>query len=400
MQVFQVKDHWCLLSYYTVCPEAPDGSGRVLLGAANLDEGKAYVAIMDGEGRLLDKFGGVPLDRNFWHTGLWQSWSPDGKYVYYQSGEAYDRPAVTRREIATGREVRLEGADMEGAPTGDGPVTSGLLGMLYAAGYGDTHFYPDRAPVPFGERERHGLFTYDFDRRESRLALSVAQLRDMVQDPRLDAWEAEQKRKTGDGLTLMAYCLRWSPDGKKCMFHFGNHCVDRRRGEPRIMYILTANADLTNVHLAREQCEENKGVHWSYQPDSRHLIGYGFPQGCQELCLMEVGDDGTDYRPLSLTTHGGGHPSRHPTLPHLVLTDRYQGETDQIRLIDLREDRVVWALQEPEAVGTPEPGRNPSHVDNHPVFTRDGTGIWLNRMDARGLSQLVRMEIPEEVLRP
>ena len=69
MQAFQVKDHWCLLSYYTVCPEAPDGSGRVLLGAANLDEGKAYVAIMDGEGRLLDKFGGVPLDRNFWHTG-------------------------------------------------------------------------------------------------------------------------------------------------------------------------------------------------------------------------------------------------------------------------------------------------------------------------------------------
>ena len=83
-----------------------------------------------------------------------------------------------------------------------------------------------------------------------------------------------------------------------------------------------------------------------------------------------------------------------------MLTDRYQGETDQIRLIDLREDRVVWTLQEPEAQGTPEPGRNPSHVDNHPVFTRDGKGIWLNRMDARGLSQLVRMEIPEEVLRP
>ena len=32
MKIFQVKDHWCLLSYYTVCPEAPDGSGRILMG--------------------------------------------------------------------------------------------------------------------------------------------------------------------------------------------------------------------------------------------------------------------------------------------------------------------------------------------------------------------------------
>lgn len=398
MRVFQVKDHWCLLSYYTVCPEAPDGSGRVLLGAADLDAGKAYAAIMDADGRLLDKFGGVPLDRNFWHTGLWQSWSPDGKYVYYQSGASYDRPAVTRREIATGREVRLEGADMEGAPTGDAPVTSGLLGMLYAAGYGDTHFYPDRAPVPFGARDRHGLFTYDFDKQERRLALSVAQLMEMVQDPRLEKWEAEQHAKTGDGLTLMAYCLRWSPDGKKCMFHFGNHCVDRRRGEPRIMYILTANADLTDVRVAREQCDTRRGVHWSYQPDSRHLIGYGIPQGQEDLCLMEVRDDGTGSRALSLSTHGGGHASRHPAFSHLVMTDRYQGQPDQIRMIDLREDRVVWTLQEPEAIGKTQPGRNPTHVDNHPVFTRDGKGIWLNRMDSRGLSQLVRMEIPQEVL--
>ena len=139
-------------------------------------------------GRVLDQFGSVPIDRNFWHTGLWQSWSPDGRYVYYQSGEAYDRPAVTRRELKTGCEVRLEGADMEGAPTGDAPVTSGLLGMLYAAGYGDTHFHPDRAPVPFEQRDKHGLFTYDFDARTSRLALSVAQIREIVGDPQLDTW--------------------------------------------------------------------------------------------------------------------------------------------------------------------------------------------------------------------
>ena len=67
MKIYSLKDHWCLLSYYTVCPEAPDGSGRVLLGACDLHAGKACVAILDADGKVLDQFGSVPIDRNFWH---------------------------------------------------------------------------------------------------------------------------------------------------------------------------------------------------------------------------------------------------------------------------------------------------------------------------------------------
>ena len=86
--------------------------------------------------------------------------------------------------------------------------------MLYAAGYGDTHFYPQRAPVPFADRAHHGLFTYDFDARSSCLALSVADIKEILGDPQLDTWDREQRKKTGDLTTLMAYCLRWSPDEK------------------------------------------------------------------------------------------------------------------------------------------------------------------------------------------
>ena len=399
MKIYQVANHWCLLSYYTTCPEAPDGSGRVLMAAADLEKNVGHVAILDADGKLMDMFGQVPLDRTFWHTGLWQSWSADARYGYYQSGESYERPAVTRRELRTGKEVRLEGADMEGGPTGDAPVTSGLLGMLYAAGYGDTHFYPQRAPVPFADRAHHGLFTYDFDACSSRLALSVADIKEILCDPQLDTWDREQRQKTGDLTTLMAYCLRWSPDGKKCMFHFGNHCVDRSRGEPKIMYVLTADSDLSNVKLALNLCEGHSGVHWSYQPDSRHLIGYGTAPGTTgKYCLMEVADNGSDYHVLSENAVGGGHPSRHPYLPHLVHTDRQNGEIAHNCLFDLRTDEAVWTFYEPENNRPPEPGRNPSHVDNHPVFSRDGKSLWLNRMQDH-LSQLIRVDIPEEVLR-
>ena len=399
MKIFQVKDHWCLLSYFTVCPEAPDGSGRVLMGAADLKTNTGKVAIMDKDGNLLDLFGNVKLDSPFWHTGLWQSWSPDCKYVYYQSGESYEKPSITRRELATGKEVVMEG-DMEGAPSGDALVTGGLLGMLYAAGYADGHFYPEKAPVPFGERDKHGLFTYNFDTGERKLALSVQQIKDMINDPDLDKWDEEQMQKTGDKTTLMAYCMRWATNGQKTIFHFGNHCVDKRRGEPKITYVLTCNKDLTDIKVALKLNKDAAGTHWSYQPDGKRLSGYGYDPADplkKPWHLMEVNDDGTDYHTLATCFMGGGHPSRHPFLDHLVLTDVHCGNQSHIALADIRTDKVVWDFMEPIASSLIINGRNPSHVDNHPVFSRDGKSIYFNRMKD-GLSQLCRVEIPEEIL--
>ena len=397
MKNYGMNGIWGLLSYYTVCPEAPDGSGKVLWAGADTKKGEASVYITSPEGET-KQFGHVRTDSTFWHTGLWQSWSCDMKYVYYQSGESYEKPSVTRHDLATDAEVTLEGADMEGAPTGNAPVTSGLLGMLYAAGYANGHFLPERAPVPFAQRDRHGLFTHDFERGESRLALSVEAIGDMIGDPRLDRWDREQKEKTGDLTTLMAYCLRWSPDGKKCLFHFGNHCVDRSRGEPKIMYILTADADLSHVRVALDLCGEKTGVHWSFEPNGEKLIGYGWnPDAPKERCLMEVNADGTDYHVLAPYECGGGHPSMHPEKPYLLLTDRPNGTPSETVIYDSRTGEKVWQLHTPENEGNVIPGRNPSHVDNHPVFSRDGKSVFLNRM-RDGNAELVRIGLPPEVL--
>ncbi len=388
---------WCLLSYYTVCPEAPDGSGRVLWAGADTKKGEASVFITFPDGEI-KQFGQVKTDSTFWHTGLWQSWSYDMKYVYYQSGESYEKPSVTRHDLATDAEVTIEGADMEGAPTGSAPVTSGLLGMLYAAGYANGHFLPERAPVPFASRDRHGLFTHDFESGTSKLALSVEEIKEMIGDPRLDRWDREQKEKTGDLTTLMAYCLRWSPDGKKCLFHFGNHCVDKRRGEPKIMYILTADADLTHVRVALDLCGERTGVHWSFEPNGEKLIGYGWnPETPGERCLMEVNADGSGYHVLAANERGGGHPSMHPEKPYLLLTDRPNGIPSETVIYDSRTGEKLWQLHTPENEGNVIPGRNPSHVDNHPVFSRDGKSVFLNRM-RDGNAELLRIELPQEVL--
>ncbi|MEF3307057.1 hypothetical protein [Paenibacillus sp. GYB003] len=103
-----VADRWCVHSYYTVSPYAPDGSGRVLMAGGNLETQTGEVLIVSSGGRVLDRFGRAALHSGYFHTGYWQTWSPDGKYVYYQSG-SLDKPLIVRRELASGEELVMEG---------------------------------------------------------------------------------------------------------------------------------------------------------------------------------------------------------------------------------------------------------------------------------------------------
>ncbi len=147
-----VADRWTIHAYYTLSPYAPDGSGRILAAGADLDRGMGDVLVLDSDGQVLDRFGNEATNAAFWHTGWWQTWSPDARYVYYQAGSLKE-PAIVRRELATGHEIRIPG-DMEGAPPTGEPVVGCLMSLLYAAGYGTMVFDPSLAPVPFAARDR------------------------------------------------------------------------------------------------------------------------------------------------------------------------------------------------------------------------------------------------------
>ena len=67
-----VPGRWCVHSYYTLSPYAPDGSGRLLLAGVDLQTrlGKVYVI---GADAVEDEFGENPVESNFFHTGFWQT---------------------------------------------------------------------------------------------------------------------------------------------------------------------------------------------------------------------------------------------------------------------------------------------------------------------------------------
>ena len=376
---------WCVHSYYTTNPQAPDGSGRLLLSGADLDAGKSYVYILSPTGEILARFGENTPDASFWHTGAWQTWSPDARYVYYQSGSLKD-PRICRYEVSTGKIDELAG-DMEGAPPSGEPIISGFLGMLYAAGYGDGHYHPEAAPFRFEDREAHGLFRYSFANGGTReLALSVAQV--LAAHPEREsllAAEGEFIARTGhkEGFTLMLYCVRWNPQGDRLLFHFGNHNVDKSRGEGRICYVFTAKRDLTDIRLALNTGGDKVGVHFGWHPDGEHLIGYyTHPDAGGKLALCQVGYDGSDLKIISRHA-SGGHPSISPIDERLLLTDEY-GKTGRMLAIDLDTDTVVADWRLPRTYGdTVPPGRHPLPLDPHPVFVDGGKRIVFNILPDR-----------------
>ncbi len=383
-RTFAVPNRWCIHAYYTLCPYAPDGSGRLLVAGADLASQVGHVYVLSAGGAVLDSFGAGPLESSFFHTGFWQTWSPDCRYVYYQSG-VWSAPAITRRELASGQELSVQG-DMEGAPPNGEPIVSGLMGMLYAAGYGEGKYQPQRAPVPFAERKRHGLFEHAFEPAASRLRLSVGDI--LQRHPQRDRLLAEDRAMRerlgeGEGLTLMAYCVRWNPKGDRFLFFFGNHNVVRERGEPRLAYVFTSDRSFKDLHLAVDISYGRRGVHWGWHPDGEHLVGYGpDPDDGSRMCLAQVRYDGGDYRRIS-RRDSAGHPGIWPTDYNLAVTDT-GGQPGQVVFIDVRQDRIVETVHLPRVYGEHEPaGRNPLRVCHHPVFNRDGKTVLVNTLPGR-----------------
>ncbi|WP_116951767.1 hypothetical protein [Jiangella endophytica] len=392
-----IPGRWLVHAYYTVSPYAPDETGRLLAAGADPHARRGEVLVLSDDGTVLDRFGEGPIEASFFHTGRWQTWSQDARYIYYTAGTLHD-PSIVRREVATGREVRISG-DLEGAPpVADAPLLSGLLGMLHAAGAGDGVYRGHRAPVPFAARDRHGLFRYDFDaaadKAAAELVLPVARILDEHPErDRVLAADERQRSLTGDGLSLMAYCVRWNGDGSRLIFHFGNHLAAKGRGEERVGYVMTARPDLSEISMAVDLSFGRPGLHWSWQPDGQTLLGYGpDPENPAQACLAEVRHDGSGYRRLS-SHASGGHPSASPVERDLLVTDEWTPTGGNVVFLSRSTGEVVATVELPRFLPDAPPGRSRFRTDHHPVFHPDGDRVLVNALPGE-LATLVELDVP------
>ncbi|NLB42618.1 MAG: hypothetical protein GX815_10260, partial [Clostridiales bacterium] len=197
------------------------------------------------------------------------------------------------------------------------------------------------------------------------------------------------------GLTLMLYCVRWNRDGSRFLFYFGNHCVAKDRGEPRLSYVFTADRSLKEINLALDLSFSRRGVHWSWHPNGSDLIGYGpDPDNPGKICLAKVHYDGTNYSLISQHA-SGGHPSISPVNHSLLVTDDTSKQPGEVLFIDLETDCVVKTYTLPRTFGDAiPPGRNPYRICHHPVFSQDGKKLLVNTLPGK-LAIICELNVPE-----
>ena len=380
MRRYSINNKWCIHSYYTISPYAPDNSERVLISGADLETNKGRIYILDKNSKILDCFGENTLFSAFFHTGYWQTWSADGKKVYYQAGTP-EYPKIGIYDTISGDVLTADG-DMEGTPPFGNPIVSGLMGMLYASGYADGKYHPEKSPIPFEMRSKHGIFVNDVYNNTCVLKLSID---DIIKrtglTEKICELDNEVKARLGknEKMTLMAYCVRWNRDGSRMLFYFGNHCTDARRKEKKVSMIFTCTKNFEELSLAID-LSGKKACHWSWHPDGVHLIGY--VEVDREVVLGKVKYDGTDFEIIS-KSNTCGHPSICPTNHNILLTDNYE-KMGQVEVIDLTSDKAIRKIDVPRVYGEIElPGRNPMRICNHPTFSPDGKKIIMNALPGR-----------------
>ena len=382
---------WCVHGYYTLNPFAPDQSGRFVIAGADLEKNEASVFVLDSDHNVLMQSPPAEVNSNFYHTGLWQTWSPDSNDIYYQAG-SFKNPAAVKWDLTNDTIQTVQEADMEGAPPLGEPLLCTQMGMIYAAGYGDRIYHPDMAPVPFQQRDKHGIFEIGFNPPSNKLVLTVNDVLEQhpCRDQILEA-DRQVKSRLGDddGLTLMLYCVRWNRQGTRLLFYFGNHCVVKDRKEPRLAYVMTADRDLKNIKLVADLSFGKPGAHWGWCPDGEHLLGYGPTSATDNTCcIATVHHTGKNYHKIC-THSSGGHPSLWPANPNILVTDDYSGTID---FIDLTTDKNILQLKFPTTGKnkTRAPGRHPNCIDNHSVFNHDGSQMMINTLpDKLGMPMIL-----------
>lgn len=378
----KIDDRWCIHSYYTISPYANDGSGRLLLSGANLDKNYGEIYVLNDDGKVTDIFGKNALYSAFYHTGYWQTWSEDSRYVYYQAGVP-EKPKIGIYDTVCKKEYFADG-DMEGAPPRGNVILSGLMGMLYAAGYADGKYHKDRFPVAYDNRDAHGIFAFDIFNNKKKLILSINDAIKMLEDEeKQKIYQADKKVKEiyggNEKLTLMCYCVRWNRQGTRCLFYLGNHSAPSARDEESFGYIFTADKNFTDVHIALNLTGK-KSCHWSWHPDGEHIIGY--VEIDSVLCLAQVKYDGMELLKIH-DSNTCGHVSVNPYNYKMAVTDTYE-KKGRVQILNLSENIIDDEYRVQRCNCDEEPrGRNPHRVCNHPVFIGEGNKLLVNCLEDR-----------------
>lgn len=239
---------------------------------------------------------------------------------------------------------------------------------------------PDElVPCNRGLSEDDGLFIADVAGGAINL---VAPIRKLVVDG-----VPKEEREDYAAMENYAFHCKWNPPGDRLMVTIrrkpAGHPQPFAVRDHKTMWfdVFTCRPDGSDIHRAVPWTEWKKGGHHTtFFPDGGRLSMNVNLRG-QGMVLMQVNYDGSDYRPITESVPGSGHPTFHSDTRHM-LTDTYANELPALRPAGVPDDHNPIRWIDVDA-GTDEqllwiPTLTPHQkqesvlrVDPHPAWSRD-----------------------------
>ena len=281
--------------YYFVSPWSPDESritffrfdpGVEKLTARGRYPGALWVMDADGsnERKLVDGLQG------HYHVGVNQLWGPDGKHIYFLD---------TRKTPNAMARVPVAGGEVERVDT---PVPC-------------TRLSPDAKTLSCGDANEQGVFHLAEKRYEPLVTLERA----LALSP-----NRELTRHNPSALQN----TRYSPAGDRIMI------VHRTLEDfPALVEVFVYDFETRQLRWLAHDLH-----HPTWRPDGKAILFVRHDPLTNYQRLIEVDvETGLERIAFSAEHVPAGHPSYHPSKPHLILTDCYGGPMgDGLALIDTK----------------------------------------------------------------
>lgn len=368
-------DGFYIHTFFDVCPWSPSSRYLACLRLPFQDRlpdwrDTADVCVIDLKERTLQT---VYTTSAFgMQTGAQVQWGATDRYVYCndKSAKAGGHAVAMRLDWQSQRAEVLAGPIYHMKPDESGIISFNLDLINHVQdGYGCVVKPEHRLKLPAGAARDQGLWYTDLKTNRRKLLVSLEQL-----------FEALPGKEAYKGLAFYLFHSKFNPQGTRILQVVRARDPESAEGKYKYGILTTFDEDGSNIRVAvTHELWKRGGHHPNWHPDGDRILMNLTPKDSLRFCLFRY--DGSDFRVLSESLPGSGHPAFEKT-GRYIFTDAYPDEPVALangevpmRLIDTRKDQentvaTIFALGK----------KTPSvlRLDPHPAWSRDGRQVCFN----------------------
>lgn len=368
-------DGFYIHTFFDVCPWSPSGRYLACLRLPFQDRKPVWtdtadVCIIDLKERTIQT---VYTTSAFgMQTGAQVQWGRTDRYLYFndKSEKADGQAVAIRLDWQAGKVGELAGPIYHIAPDESGIIGFNLDLINHVQdGYGCVVAPQHRHKLGAGASKEQGLWYTDLRTNRKKLLVSLAEI-----------YAALPDKDLYKGLAFYLFHSKYNPQGTHIMQVVRARVPESEEGKYKYGILTTFRANGSDIRVAvPAQLWKRGGNHPNWIPRGDHLLMNLTPKDKMRFCTFR--GDGSEFRILSETVLGSGHPSFERT-GRYILSDSYPHESMALpdgsvplRLFDTQTNRekdicTMFALGKV----------NPSvlRLDPHPAWHRDGRQICFN----------------------